>query len=136
MRIYELLANLLIILLSSLGLMRGIEMVLRDDDVLENASSVYSKLSQYIDIQSLGWFLVISSIVLLSSVFCKGKASYLLWVIGGTACGIVHLTYGLIATESAKFINTYYQNVTLSVYQFILASIGVISLWKIKMNKG
>lgn len=135
MRIYELLANLLIVILSAFGFMRGLEMVIRGENSLQNASNVYLKMSQYADIQSIGWFLITGSIVLLASVFIKGSASYILLIIGGLACGSVHLGYGLLATESAKVIATYYQNLTLGIYQYILAVIGVISLWKTKKNR-
>ncbi|MDK3656277.1 hypothetical protein O0A22_11725 [Staphylococcus pseudintermedius] len=134
MRIHELLANLLIILLGVLGLFRGVEMITRDDEVLQNASNVYFRISQYVDIQSLGWLLVISSLILILSVFFKSKSAYTLWIIGGVACGSIHLYYGFVATETAKFINTYYQNITISLYQFILAVMGVCLLWKTDKN--
>ena len=135
MRIYELLANLLIILLSAFGVMRGLEFIVRGEQSMHNASEIYIKLSQYADIQAIGWFLLTSSIALMCSVFIKGNTSYVLLIIGGLCAGSVHLFYGMVATESAKIIATYYTTLTLGLYQYILAGIGVISLWKIKQNK-
>ena len=65
MRIHELLANLLIILLSAFGFMRGLEFIVRGEQSMHNASEIYIKLSQYADIQAIGWFLLTSSIVLM-----------------------------------------------------------------------
>lgn len=135
LKLYELLANLLIVLLGALGLMRGAEMVIRGDRTMTNTSDIYAKLSQYADIQSIGWLLITASIVLLVSVFVKGNASLILLIIGGLVAGSVHLFYGLIAIDSAKMVSTYYTNLTLGIYQYILVTIGAISLWKIKQNK-
>lgn len=135
MRIYELLANLLIVLLSAFGVMRGLEFIVRGESAMQNTSKIYIKLSQYADIQAIGWFLLTASIVLLCSVFIKGNTSYVLLIIGGLCAGSVHLFYGMVATDTAKLIATYYTILTLGLYQYILAGIGVISLWKIKQNK-
>lgn len=135
MRIYELLANLLIILLSAFGVMRGLEFVIRGDCAMQSASKVYINLSHYADIQSIGWFLLIASVVMLCSVFMKGKGAYILLIIGSLCAGSVFLFYGMVATESAKVIATYYTTITIGLYQYILAGIGVISLWKIIKNK-
>lgn len=135
MRIYELLANLLIVLLSAFGVMRGLELIVRGESAMQDASKIYIELSQYADIQAIGWFLLTASIVLLCSVFIRGNTSYVLLIIGGLCAGSVHLFYGMVATESAKVIATYYTTLTLGLYQYILAGIGVISLWKIKQNK-
>lgn len=135
MRIYELLANLLIILLSAFGIMRGIEFIVRGESSMQNASEIYIKLSQYADIQAIGWFLLTASIVLLCSVFIKGRTSYVLLIIGGLCAGSVFLFTGMVATQTARVIATYYTNLTLGLYQYILAGIGVISLWKTTKNK-
>lgn len=125
-------SNLLILLLSVMGIMRGVEFIVRSEQSMKSASNLYIKLSQYADIQVIGWFLVTFSIVLLASIFTKDKTGYVLLLIGGLATGSVHLFYGLVAVEGAKVIATYYTNLTLGIYQYILAGIGVISLWKTK----
>ena len=135
MRIYELLSNLLIVLLSAMGFMRGIEFVIRGESSMQNASNLYIVLSQYIDIQSLGWLLATASLVLLASVFTQNKTAFVLMTIGGLVCGSVHFFYGLVAVEGAKVISTYYTSLTIGIYQYLLCGVGVISLWKIKKNK-
>lgn len=135
MRIYELLANLLIILLSAFGIMRGIEFIVRGESSLQDASEIYIKLSQYADIQTIGWLLVISSLVLLASIFTKGKPAFVLLIIGGLVTGSIHLMYGMIAVDTAKIISTYYTTLTIGLYQYILAVIGVMGLWKTTKNK-
>src|SRR5699024_12168344 len=97
MRIYELLANLLIVLLSAFGFMRGLEFIVRGESSMHNASEIYIKLSQYADIQAIGWFLLTASIVLLCSVFIKGRTSCILLIIGGLYAGSVHLFYAMVA---------------------------------------
>ncbi|WP_305808928.1 hypothetical protein, partial [Staphylococcus epidermidis] len=122
-------------LLIAFGVMRSLEFIVRGKNSMQNASEIYIKLSKYADIQAIGWFLLTSSIVLLCSVFIKGSTSYVLLIIGGICAGSVHLFYGMVATETARVIATYYTTLTLGLYQYILAGIGVISLWKIKQNK-
>src|SRR5699024_12027317 len=99
MRIYELLANLLIILLSAFGVMRSLEFIVRGEQSMHNASEIYIKLSQYADIQAIGWFLLTASIVLLCSVFIIGRTSYILLIIVGICAGSVLLFYGMFASE-------------------------------------
>lgn len=135
MRVYELLANLLILLLSVFGIMRSLEWIIRGNASLKNASEIYVKMSQYIDIQSMGWFLLTASIVLLISIFVRGNTAYTLLIIGGIGAGTANMFYGLLSTESAQLLFTYYSTITIGMYLYILATVGVIGLWKTKMKK-
>lgn len=135
MKLYELLANALIVLLSAFGFMRGSEFITRGEKSLQNASELYVKLSQYIDIQSMGWGLLLGSIILLGAVFNKNKTAFILMIIGGAITASIHMFYGLVAVEGAKVIATYYTTLTISIYEFLICGIGVYGLWKNNKNK-
>lgn len=135
MKLYELLANALIVLLSAFGFMRGSEFITRGEMSLQNASELYVKLSQYIDIQSMGWGLLLGSIILLGAVFNKNKTAFILMIIGGAITASIHMFYGLVAVEGAKVIATYYTTLTISIYEFLICGIGVYGLWKNNKNK-
>ncbi|WP_440868126.1 hypothetical protein [Staphylococcus shinii] len=87
------------------------------------------------DIQSLGWLLVIASIVLFSAVFIKGSSAYISMIIGGIGIGTIFLFYGLVTVEAATLISTYYTMLTVSIYGYLLAGIGASALWKTKRKK-
>lgn len=135
MKLYELLANLLIVLLSAMSAMRGLEFIIRGEKALQNASQLYIKLSQYIDIQSMGWGLLVGSLILLASVFTKGNTAFVFMIIGGGTLSLIFLFHGMVAVDSAKVISTYYTSLTLSIYQFIIFGIGVYGLWKTHKKK-
>lgn len=135
MRTHELLANLLIVLLGAMGLMRGAELIIRSENSLQRSARLYTELSQYVNLQSIGWFLVTASIVLITSVFVKGRTAYILMLIGGICAGSVHIFYGLVATEGAKVVATYYTTLTIGIYQYIIATVGVMGIWKNSKNK-
>lgn len=135
MRTYELLAKLLIVLLSAFGIMRGSEWIVRGEASMKNASKLYIELSQYVDLKSLGWLLVIFSIMLLISVFISSVPAFVLMAISGLVVGSIHVFYGIIATEGAKVVATYYTTLTLGIYQYIICAVGVINLWKIKRKQ-
>ncbi|HJG39055.1 MAG TPA: hypothetical protein K8V44_04545 [Staphylococcus saprophyticus] len=128
-------ANLLIMLVSVLGLMRGLEWVVRSSEVLKNSSDIYMKLSQIMDIDTLGWLLIIASVVLFISVFVKKEAGYVLLVIGGLSVGTCFLMYGMISVETATLLSTYYTMISIGLYGYVLASIGGIALWKTRKKK-
>lgn len=135
MRVDSLLAKLLIILLSAFGIMRGSEMVIRGENSMQNAAKLYIKLSEYVDIQSIGWLLLSSSLLLAISVFTEGTITFLLLTIGGLTTGTVHIFYGLVAVEGAKVVATYYTTLTLGIYEYIICAVGVMGLWKTNKNK-
>ena len=128
-------ANLLIVLVSVLGFMRGLEWVVRSNEVLKDSSDIYIKLSQFMDINTLGWLLIIGSIVLFISVFVKKETGYILLVIGGFSVGTCFLMYGMISVETATLLSTYYTMISIGLYDYVIASIGGIALWKIKKKK-
>lgn len=135
MKIFELMANLLIVLVSLLGFIRGMEWIVRSSHSLQQSSDIYITINQYMDIQSLGWLLVIASIVLFSAVFIKGSSAYISMIIGGIGIGTIFLFYGLVTVEAATLISTYYTMLTVSIYGYLLAGIGASALWKIKRKK-
>ena len=57
-------SNLLILLISILGAIRGFEWIARDGETLVKASKIYLTISQVIDVQTLGWLMLISAAVL------------------------------------------------------------------------
>lgn len=128
-------AHLLVVLISVLGFMRGLEWVVRSSEVLRNSSDIYVKLSQFMDIDTLGWLLIIASIVLFLSVFVKKEAGYILLIIGGFSVGTCFLMYGMVSVENATLISTYYTMISIGLYAYVLASIGGIALWKMRKTK-
>ena len=115
--------------------MRGLEWVVRSNEVLKNSSDIYIKLSQFMDIDTLGWLLIIASIILFLSVFVKKETGYILLIIGGFSVGTCFLMYGMISVETATLLSTYYTMISIGLYGYVLASIGGIALWKIKKKK-
>lgn len=128
-------SNLLILLVAILGAIRGIEWVLRSNETLVKASKIYITISQIIDIQSLGLLMLISSVVLVSTIFISGRIRYVSLVIGGFALGSIFLFYGMASTEFANLIATYYTFVSLGLYGYVLAGLGVIALWRTRRKK-
>lgn len=118
-----------------MGAMRALEFIIRGEQSLQNASELYVTLSQYIDIQSMGWGLLIGSVVLLFSVFTKGKTAFILMIVGGGATACIFMFYGMVSVGGAKVVSTYYTSLTLSIYQLIICGTGVYGLWKTKKNK-
>ncbi|MBU6112559.1 MULTISPECIES: hypothetical protein [Mammaliicoccus] len=127
---YELFANLLIILLSGHGLLRAYDWITMLVDTLEKVSPLYYRLSAYLDIHALGWLFALFSITLLLSVFFKGRTGWLFLLLGSLGAGVIHLIFGVIATQGAVLFVTYYLNLLCGVIQFILAIIGGAQLWK------
>lgn len=132
MKVYELMAKLLVLLLSAFGYMRGSEFIVRGDQSMKNASDIYIKLSHYIDVQSVGWLLIISSTFLFIAIFTRTELSSYFLLVGGLTTGTIHIFYGLIAVEEARVIATYYTTLSIGIFQYILAYIGGVSIWKIK----
>lgn len=134
-KINEIMSNLLVLLVAILGAIRGIEWVARSNETLVKASKIYVTISQIIDIQSLGWLMLISAAVLASTIFISGRVKYVSLVIGGFATGSIFLFYGMASTEFANLIATYYTFVSLGLYGYILGILGVIALWKTRQKK-
>lgn len=134
-KINEIMSNLLILLVAILGAIRGIEWVVRSNETLVKASKIYVTISQVIDIQSLGWLMLISAAVLASTIFISGRVRYISLVIGGFGLGSIFLFYGMASTEFANLIATYYTFVSLGLYGYVLAGLGAIALWKTRQKK-
>lgn len=108
---------------------------MRSNETLVKASKIYLTISQVIDIQSLGWLMLISAAVLASTIFISGRVRYVSLIIGGFALGSIFLFYGMASTEFANLIATYYTFVTLGLYGYVLAGLGAIALWKTRLKK-
>ncbi|MBO3076750.1 hypothetical protein J5E42_04390 [Mammaliicoccus vitulinus] len=133
--IHELLSNLLIVLLVSNGVLRSWDFIQMHTGELENVSPLYVTMANYIDIHALGWLFMLFSITLLISIFFKGQISYIFMVLGALGAGVIHIIFGVIATEGAVLFITYYFMLLCGVIQFILVIVGGTQLWKIKQLK-
>ena len=134
-KIHEIMSNLLILLISILGAIRGFEWISRDGETLVKASKIYLTISQVIDLQTLGWLMLISVAVMVSTIFISGRVRYVSMVIGGFAVGSIFIFYGMASTEFANLVATYYTFVTLGLYGYILCGLGVIALWRTRKKK-
>ncbi|WP_204236151.1 hypothetical protein [Mammaliicoccus sciuri] len=132
---YELFSNLLIVLLVGNGVLRSWDFITMSTVELERLSPLYVTMAQYIDIHALGWLFLLFSITLLLSIFFKGQTGYIFLVLGALGASIVHLIFGVIATESAILYTTYYFMLLCGVVQFLIFIVGGIQLWKIKQLK-
>ena len=134
-KIHEIMSNLLILLISILGAIRAFEWMTRDGETLVKASKIYLTISQVIDLQTLGWLMLISAAVMISTIFISGRVRYVSMVIGGFATGSIFIFYGMASTEFANLMATYYTFVTLGLYGYILCGLGVIALWRTRKKK-
>lgn len=132
---YELLSNLLIVLLVANGVLRSWDFIIMDTKTLESVSPLYVTLAQYIDIHALGWLFLLFSLTLFLSIFFKGQTGYIFLVLGALGAGIIHLIFGVVASDGAVLFVTYYFMLLCGVIQFILVFVGGIQLWKIKQLK-
>lgn len=135
MKHHELLAQLLIILLASFGIMRAFEWISRSTAELKHASDIFVGLNQYVDIQTTGWLLLLGSLILLTSVFIRGRAAYILMILGSLIFGFIHLFYAGVASQSALLLETVYRANTLGVFGLLVAGIGVWALWQTMKKK-
>ena len=132
---YELLSNLLIVLLVANGVLRSWDFIIMDTKTLESVSPLYVTLAQYIDIHALGWLFLLFSLTLFLSIFFKGQTGYIFLVLGALGAGIIHLIFGVVASDGAVLFVTYYFMLLCGVIQFILVFVGGRQLWKIKQLK-
>ncbi|MFT2183910.1 hypothetical protein ACMV51_13055, partial [Enterococcus faecium] len=70
----DLMSNLLLLLLAVTGGIRSLEWIDKTVDELEKISPLYTKISLYFDIQTMGWFMLIGSFILIAAMFLDGKA--------------------------------------------------------------
>lgn len=128
-------SNLLILLIAILGAIRGFEWITRDSETLVKASKIYLTITQVMDVQTLGWLMLISAAVMASTIFISGRVRYVSMVIGGFATGSIFIFYGMASTEFANLIATYYTFVSIGLYGYILCGLGVIVLWRTRKKK-
>ena len=132
---YELFSNLLIVVLVANGVLRSWDFIIMDTKTLESVSPLYVTLAQYIDIHALGWLFLLFSLTLFLSIFFKGQTGYIFLVLGALGAGIIHLIFGVVASDGAVLFVTYYFMLLCGVIQFILVFVGGTQLWKITQLK-
>lgn len=123
-------SDILLIFLALLGIIRSLEWIDKSIDELKDISPLYTKMSVYFDVQTMGWFLFISSVLIVLSAFLKKFSSSILLIIGASIAGSIHLLFGLLSVKGAEMFTTYYTNLSIAIIEFILVFVGVIKIWK------
>ena len=131
----QLLANLLILLIVAMGFVRAFEWIIRSSDKLEQLSDIYIAMSHVVDINSAGWLLMVSCIVLGLSMFSRGIIANYFMLVGGTMTGIILTIYAMIASENALLLATSYSIGTVGLMAFTVAIIGGVAIWKTRTKK-
>ena len=126
----DLMSNLLLLLLAVTGWIRSLEWIDKTVDELEKISPLYTKISLYFDIQTMGWFMLIGSFILIAAMFLDGKAYAIFIVLGNSLSGFIHILFGLLSVSGAEMFTTYYINLSVGIIQIILVAIGVLILCK------
>lgn len=126
---------LLNIMISGMGMIKGYAWVVSDKDYLEDASPIYVKMAKYMDIQAMGWLLLIVSIVLFLSEFMKEKAQQYMFVISTFIGSVINITYAMIGVGSANIFTTYYTSMLVGIIMFIMFMLGVLNIWKTKNSQ-
>ena len=126
---------LLNIMISGMGVIRGYAWIVADRDYLEDASPIYIKMAQYMDIQAIGWLLLIVSIVLFLSEFMKEKAQQYMFVVSTFIGSVINIVYAMIGVENANIFTTYYTSMLVGIIMFIMFMLGVLNIWKTKNSQ-
>lgn len=126
---------LLNIMISGMGVIRSYAWITADEDYLENASPIYIKMSEYMDIQAMGWLLMIASIVLFLSEFMKENAQKYMYIVSTFVGSIIHVVYAMIGVENANIFTTYYTSMLVGIVMFIMFMLGVLDIWKTKHSQ-
>lgn len=126
----DLMSNLLLLLLAVTGGIRSFEWIDKTVDELEEISPLYTKISLYFDIQTMGWFMLIGSFLLIAAMFSDGKIYAIFVILGNSLSGFIHVLFGLLSVSGAEMFTTYYINLSIGIIQFILVAIGVLILCK------
>lgn len=126
---------LLNIMISGMGVIRSYAWITADEDYLENASPIYIKMSEYMDIQAMGWLLMIASIVLFLSEFMKETAQKYMYIVSTFVGSIIHVVYAMIGVENANIFTTYYTSMLVGIVMFIMFMLGVLDIWKTKHSQ-
>lgn len=114
------------------GIIKSSEWINAAPTKFQSVTAFYRSINQIIDLQTVGWFLLISSLLLLSSVFIRTPNEYRLMILGGLFSGIIYFIYGILAVDQATLYTTYYNNLLNGWVQILIAGMGAISLWKTK----
>lgn len=135
LHVNEIMAQAFIVLLIALTGIRGYEWIIKGINELKEVSPLYIQMQSVIDIQTLGWFLIISAICLTVSIFAeKNEYIYINFIIGGLIGSTTHLFFGMASVGSAGLFTTYYSALIMAFALLILALIGVLGLWKKKQE--
>lgn len=124
--------DLLILSTGVSGIIKSSEWINSAPTKFQSVTPFYRNINQMIDLQTVGWFLLISSLLLLSSVFIRTPNEHRLMIIGGLSSGIIYFIYGILAVDQATLYTTYYNNLINGWVQILIAGMGAISLWKTK----
>ncbi len=129
---HVLMANLFVMLVGFLGLIRAYEWIVADKKNLTTVSPLYGVLSSFGSIESLGIILLIASAMIFSSVFFKNVIVYYLLLAGSFFSGIIYFFFSLASLAGASLFVTSYTAMALMVAQLFLLFIGVVGIWKKK----
>lgn len=128
----EILVKLFVLLLSGLGFLRSFTWITADTNNLKSVSDLYIKMSDYMDIHTIGWFLLIFSIIVFISAFFDAPNGYVMLTIGALGSGVIHITFAMISVETANVASTYYINMLIGFIQILVSLTGVFAAWKTK----
>lgn len=126
---------LLNVLTSGMGVIRAYAWITTEKSNLENASPIYVKMNEYMDIQAMGWLLMIASIVLFFSEFMKETAQKYMYIISTFIGSVINMLFGMIGVDNANIFTTYYTSMLVGIVMFIMFMLGVLDLWKTKRSQ-
>lgn len=84
------------------------------------------------DIRTIGWFLLIFSIIVFLSAFFDAPNGYFMLTVGTLGSGVIHITFAMISVETANVPSTYYINMFIGFIQILVSITGVFAVWKTK----
>lgn len=129
---HVLLANLYILLVALMGMIRGYEWKIKNTEDLEHISRLYIVMGGIIDTELLGAILLIASFFILISAFLKHVILYGFLTVGGFVSAVVMCVFAISSVEGASLFSTYYTALLLMFSELSLAAIGLIGLWNHK----
>ncbi|MGW7919161.1 hypothetical protein ACWEXK_12120 [Staphylococcus xylosus] len=132
---YQIELLLLNVVLSGIGVIRAMAWISNDDEHLINASPIYINMSKHVEISSVGWLLLISSLFLFMSEFMKEKASKYMSCISAFISGIIHLMFGMMSVDHASLPTTYYTEMLVGIILLIVAFLGGVDLWRKNLSQ-
>ena len=121
-----------VLFFAGLGFIRGADWIRTENEHLKSVSDIYIKMSEVMDINTLGWLLVLFSVLLFLSLFFDESVESWFCVVGGFVCGTIYLLYGMISVDNSDLAATYYIGFLTAVMDYVIFITGVVNLWKIK----